>query len=74
LQGFPELTPPKKTVTPAPVDEPEEEETDSEEETQAEKLRKASTKKSKTPQAAPSNGGDPFARAFARAEKRVGTR
>ncbi len=74
LANFPELTPPKKTVAPAPVDEPEEEETDSEEEAQAEKLKKAATKKSKTPNAAPSSGGDPFSKAFSRAERQIGHR
>lgn len=78
LQQFPELIPPPKPqAKPAPpVDEPEDEDedADAEREAEAEKLKKASTKKSKTPQTAPSHSGDPFARAFSRAERQIGHR
>jgi flagellar M-ring protein FliF len=38
------------------------------------KLKQAATKKSKAPQSAPSSGGDPFARAFSKAERQIGQR
>jgi hypothetical protein len=76
LQAFPELHRPAPKPEPVKVDEPEDDARDPEAEAEAEteKLRKASTKKPKTPQAAPSKGGDPFERAFARAERQVGLR
>ena len=75
LEAYPELPPPPTTVTePPPVtaETDDDEETDSKREAEAEKLKKASTKKSKTPQSAPATSGDPFARAFSRAERQLG--
>ncbi len=70
LSAHPEL-PQHKAAKPSPADESDEDEADPEEE-RAEKLRAASTKKSKTPHTAPARPGDPFARAFAAAEKQLG--
>lgn len=77
LESFPELKPVQRPAQPkpSPADELDEDDADPEDEAEAEKLKKAATKKSRTPQSAPGNGrGDPFARAFSRAEKQVGHR
>ena len=44
------------------------------EDEEAEKLKRAATKKSKRPTAASQDRGDPFDRAFRKAEKRLGQR
>lgn len=83
LKAYPELPQPKRTAKkaadPAPVeeqdDEDEADDADFEEEDAATaKLKAAATKKSKTPLSAPGKSGDPFARAFSRAEKAIGSR
>lgn len=81
LKSFPELPQTKRTATkkskPTPVEELDgeaDDEADSEEDAATVKLKQAATKKSKTPIAAPGTSGDPFDRAFAKAEKQLGTR
>jgi hypothetical protein len=74
LEAFPELTPPRRPASPAPVDEQEDEDADAEKEAEAAKLKQAATKKSTSPQAAPSTSGDPFTRAFNKASRQTGQR
>lgn len=71
LAAHPELASVTRTAKPGPADE-QDEDADSEDAQAAEKLRRAATKKSQTPTAAPAKSGDPFARAFGRAERQLG--
>jgi hypothetical protein len=71
LAAHPELASVTRTAKPSPADEPGED-ADSEDALAAEKLRRAATKKSNTPTSAPARAGDPFERAFGRAERQLG--
>lgn len=74
LETYPELKQISRTAKTAPVDEPEDEDADTEEEAQAARLKKATTKKTRTPQSVPTSGrsGDAFDRASAAASKSLG--
>lgn len=77
LEEFPELTPPKRTAKPQPADERDEAAHAKEEEKRAEKLERALTPKSRTPQPTPKSSGktgDPFEDAWNAARKQLGHR
>ena len=76
LEGYPELKQMQQTAAPAPIDESDDEDADTEENAQAARLKKAATKKTRTPQTSPSSGraSDPFDRASAKADKQLGNR
>lgn len=79
LESFPELKALHQTAQPKPkpADEPAEDDADADEAAEQERLKRAASKKSRTPQAAPPSDGDKdqrFRKAFGRAEKQLGLR
>jgi hypothetical protein len=75
LEGFPEIPAPQKAAKRKQADEPDEADTvDPDEDEEEERLSRARTKKSKRPAAASRDRGDPFDRAFRKAEKQTGQR
>ena len=74
LESYPELKQIQRTAKASQLDDDDEDEADSEEDAATMRLKQAATKKSKTPIAAPGTSGDPFSRAFSRAEKQIGSR
>lgn len=68
LEAYPELKQTQRTARASRLDE---DDADSAEDEASARLQQAATKKSKTPLSVPGTPGDPFSRAFSKAEKQL---